>query len=282
MAEGQLLGVWGPQQWGEPVEGPRDELAEFAKDSKRQIPLSAEGYLSGDLGIDLYVWRWTSRLDTDPSHYVAHCRSFWRMDDLALEMAHSPADLVREFAVNEDLVHRVHGDEGVGVHEEGRMDFSVLVAVGESREDGQEQGLIVPSVVTLESLSFLGGLRADVFEVAMFPELLRGQVGEDREHDVPGLVLGGFSPEMVYGQLPPKVVESTANVVNGVPDHQSPVVTDLRHSLGDPKDEVVLRVKLPSRAENAGWDLSVTRVDNGASEVFYVAMRSVELRPASR
>jgi hypothetical protein len=277
MAE-QQLGVWGPQQWGEPVEEARDEFADFVKNPERHVLLSAKDYVAGHLGIDLYVWRWTSRRDADPSHYVAHCRSVGRMDDLAFEVPHSVADLVGEFAINEGA-HIHDRDRGVGVDKQGGMNFSVLVSVGESGQDGQEQNLIVPSVISLASLSFLGGLRADMLEIAMLPEPLRGQVGEDREHDVPGLVLGGFSPEVVYRQLPPKVVKGTAHVVDGVSDHETPVVADLGNALRNPENEVVLGVKLPPRGENSGWTLSIACSEDCSPEVFYVALCARQLRP---
>jgi len=75
-------------------------------------------------------------------------------------------------------------------------------------------------------------------------------VGENREHDVPGLFLGGLSPEVIDGQLPPKMVESTAHVVDRVSNDQAPVIADLGQALSDPKDQVVTRIELPPRTEN--------------------------------
>jgi hypothetical protein len=153
--------------------------------------------------------------------------------------------------------------------------------VGEFREDGQKRSLALPSVVTLESFCYVGGLSANVFEEAMAPKVLRGQIGEDRELNLPRLLIGGLAPEMIDGKLPPKVIESTAQVMHGVPDHQPPVLPDLGHPLGDKQNVLSLRVKLPAGTENARGTPSIRCLHDGSAEVAYVAMRAVKLRPAS-
>jgi hypothetical protein len=169
----------------------------------------------------------------------------------------------------------------IRVDEEGRPDFPMFVVVGKLSESREGRHVVLPSVVTLESASYVGGLRADVFEKAVATELLGTQVGENRELDFPGLVIGGFAPEVIDRKLPPKVVESTAEIVNGVADHQPPVIPNLGHSLGDKKDVLRLSVELPTRAEDPRRTPSIRCVHNGTAEVIYVAMRTVELRPAT-
>ena len=87
---------------------------------------------------------------------------------------------------------------------------------------------------------------------------------------------------MINRQLPPEVIQSATHVVNGIADHQPPVLTYLGHPLGDPKNQAVLGVKLPSHTENVGWSLTVTGLDNRATELFNVILRPRQLRPTSR
>ena len=276
-----LLSTWFAQKRREPIEGAPDEPAEFVENPK-WIAVIAEDYFAGDLGLDFYVWIWASRLDVQPRYYIADFRSAVQPNHGGSEELLAIDNLAGDLAVDHRLGRRVHSQRGVRMGEEGGANFPVFVVVRQLRENGQEEKLILACVVTLESLGFLGGLRADVLEEAVALELLGREKGEDGEHDLPCLLVSGFSLEVIYRQLPPEMIEGTTQVVNSITNDEPPVIANLRHSLGDEKDILGLGVVLPPRAEDSRRALPIRCLHNRATDIINVGVRPVELRPASR
>jgi hypothetical protein len=273
--------VWGPQHWGKPVENSPDELAYLVKDSECVFPF-AESYVAGDFGLDVYVWIWASSDDPQPDHHVARCRGIrFSVDDLGLKNPLIADNLAGNLAIDESFRQRIHGNGDIRIDEKHWPDFPVLIVVRQVCERGENRQFVLPTVITLERLRFIGGLAADVFEKSMVIPGLGSQVGENRELDHPRFIVGGFAPEMVDSELPPKVIEGTAQVVNGIADYQSPVIADFRHPFGDEEDPLCLRIELAARAENAGRRLSIACTDYGPPKRVYVGVRPVKLCPAT-
>ena|GEM_PF-4596517 len=203
------------------------------------------------------------------------------MKDLALEMTHPVPYLIRKFAIDKDA-HRFHLEASLRIDEKSGVDFAMFVSVGESRQDAEQKWLPRRGVVPLAALRPHRRLLADVLEVSMGPESLCVEVGEDRELDVSRLGIGGLASEMVYRQLPPKVVERAPDVVDGVSNQESPAFVDLGHPLGDPDNKVGIGIELAPRCQYARRRLSVAGGDDRLSESFDVTVGSIKLRPATR
>jgi hypothetical protein len=71
------------------------------------------------------------------------------------------------------------------------------------------------------------------------------------------------------------VVEGTAEVVDGIADDETPLLTDPRHLVGDEKDLLGFRVELPSSPQDPR--LAVTSF-HGPPKIVYVGLCPVQLR----
>ena len=271
--------AWTAQQWGEVVQGAPDELAYLVKDSLCVFPF-AESYIEGDLGLDVYVWIWASRGDENPQHHVARLRAVLSVDQVRLKDPLVTDDLVGDLAIDHDLsVGRQVGLD-VRIDQERRPNGPVLVVVRQVSDGSEKRELVPGSVISLKAFRYLGGLRADVFEKAMRVEGDRVSAGEDRELDRRRFLVGGFSPQVLDSKLPPKVIKSTAKVVDGVSEDEAPVFSNLGHLLGDEQNPLTVRIELPSRAENAGR-LSIACSHHGPPKLVHVGVCVVKLGPAT-
>jgi hypothetical protein len=173
----------------------------------KYVPLSIEGYEAGLVGIELHFWIPGDVAGGRSQDLVAHFYGIGVVgndDPKPLHLsARSPFGFHRETKFAELL--------------ERRMDVPVLVCIREIPEDREGMECIrrIPRWIGLEFAHELGGDFADGSDVvAGFPVLGK------RELDLLGLLLGRCP--VVACELPPAVVEGRPEVVERIPDQQTP------------------------------------------------------------
>jgi hypothetical protein len=142
----------------------------------------------------------------------------------------------------------------------------VLVGIGQAGEFGEGMKLTpVESLIRLERLEALDVGLPDVPEVPVAPEVL--QSPDHGELDIHGLGPGGGPAEAGDRQLPHQMVKGTPQIVDGIPEDEWPLVSDLYHVVNAVDHGPLICFVLPAKGDqiriwSAGFfDLGPKQVD---------------------
>lgn len=162
------------------------------------------------------------------------------------------------------------------------MQPPVLVYVGHSNQprQGMELQLLsaVPSAIRLKKLHLVEIDRANVLKKAMAGDLL--EFSDLRELDVLGLSDGRDPAQVNNGELIHEVVKGGAEVLNGVPEDEWPILADLYHAVNAVDHGPLFRVEIPPKGDQVRvWSPGFFDLPAQSVDMFF---RSVKLRPRTR
>lgn len=214
---------------------------------RQNVPVCADSYKSGDLGFGLEVWVWPGLDDAHPEYFLGLAgRASWfeKHDFGSPRLGQGAAvDVCVGRGCLEDRLPQSSGED---------VNLPVLIDVRQGRENAEGMDFVrLGGLEWLKVLYFRRDFGIDAAEEAAWPF---GLVTDDGELDTRSFFFRGFPAEMISRQLPPQIVERTAEAVDGISDQQFPRIRRLRDALGMAEnDGAIARVEFSPNGEGLSF-----------------------------